>query len=271
MTILKQSINFFLISIITATAYAGEVVEVISKDLTSSENAEETLKFLFSDGFMKMSTDQENDVIFNSQSRNMMIISHAEKSYMIFDENTASNIKSEIDKAMEEALAQVPPEQRAMVERMMKQQMGNMNGGAPQMQMEMPKAEIRKVGRSDTINGISCEYYEAYTGNEKDMELCVADWDDIDASENMRNSFMAMGEMMEGFLEQISQMAPMMQSNDNPFAYLKEMDGYPILSRQFSNGVATEETVLKSITEQDIDKNEFNPPEGYNKQDIMGM
>ncbi len=30
-----------------------------------------------------------------------MIISHAEKSYMIFDENTASNIKSEIDKAME--------------------------------------------------------------------------------------------------------------------------------------------------------------------------
>ena len=270
-TILKQSINFFLISIMTATAYAGEVVEVISKDLTSSENAEETLKFLFSDGFMKMSTDQENDVIFNSQSRNMMIISHAEKSYMIFDENTASNIKSEIDKAMEEALAQVPPEQRAMVERMMKQQMGNMNGGAPQMQMEMPKAEIRKVGRSDTINGISCEYYEAYTGNEKDMELCVADWDDIDASENMRNSFMAMGEMMEGFLEQISQMAPMMQSNDNPFAYLKEMDGYPILSRQFSNGVATEETVLKSITEQDIEKNEFNAPEGYNKQDMMGM
>jgi oligoendopeptidase F len=107
----------------TATAYAGEVVEVISKGLTSSENAEETLKFLFSDVFMKMSTDQENDVIFNSQSRNMMIISHAEKSYMIFDENTASNIKSEIDKAMEEALAQVPPEQRAMVERMMKQQM----------------------------------------------------------------------------------------------------------------------------------------------------
>ncbi len=108
---------------------------------------------------MKMSTDKENDVILNSQSRNMMIISHAEKSYMIFDENTASNIKSEIDKAMEEALAQVPPEQRAMVERMMKQQMGNMNGGAPQMQMEMPKAEIQKVGRSDTINGISCEYY----------------------------------------------------------------------------------------------------------------
>ncbi len=66
MTILKQSINFFLISIMTATAYAGEVVEVISKDLTSSENAEETIKFLFSDGFMKMSTDQENDVIFKS-------------------------------------------------------------------------------------------------------------------------------------------------------------------------------------------------------------
>lgn len=270
MTILKQSINFFLITIITAAAYAGEVVEVISKDLTSSEKAEETLKFLFSDGFMKMSTDPENDVIFNSAEQNMMVISHAEKSYMIFDKNTASSIKSEIDKAMEEALAQVPPEQRAMVERMMKQQMQGM-GGAPQMQMEMPKTDVRETGRSDTVNGIPCEYFEAYTGNEKDMELCVADWSDIDASENMRNSFMAMGEMMEGFLEQISEMAPMMQSNDNPFAYLKEMNGYPILSRQFSNGVAVEEAILKSITEQDIDKNEFNAPEGYNKQDMMGM
>ena len=49
------------------------------------------------------------------------------------------------------------------------------------------------------------------------------------------------------------------------------MDGSPILSRQFSNGVATEETVIKSIIEQDIEKNEFNAPEGYNKQDMMGM
>ena len=65
-------------------------------------------------------------------------------------------------------------------------------------------------------------------------------------------------------------MAPM-QSNDNPFAYLKEMDGYPILSRQFSNGIATEETTLKSIVEQDINQNEFAAPEGYTKQDMIGM
>lgn len=49
MTILKQSIIFFLISIMTAITYAGKVVEVISKDLISSENTEETLNFLLSD------------------------------------------------------------------------------------------------------------------------------------------------------------------------------------------------------------------------------
>ena len=271
MTTFKQTLSAVLFGIFSTSLYAGEVVEVTSKDLTSANGAEETLKFLFSEGFMKMSADPENDVIFNSADQNMMIISHPEKSYMIFDKNTASNIKSEIDKAMEEALAQVPPEQRAMVERMMKQQMQGMGGGAPQMQMEMPKAEIRETGRSDTVNGIACNYYENYMGSEKEMELCVADWSDIDASENMRNSFMAMGEMMEGFLQQLSEMAPMMQSNDNPFAYLKEMNGYPILSREFSNGVAVEETVLKSITEQDIDASEFNAPAGYNKQDMMGM
>ena len=61
----------------TEIAYAGKLVEVISKDLISSENTDKTLNFLLSDWFMKMATDQENDFIFNSQSWNMMVISHA--------------------------------------------------------------------------------------------------------------------------------------------------------------------------------------------------
>lgn len=269
MTIMKQLFTLILFCIYGTTLNAGEVVEMTSKDLTSPNKAAETLEFLFSDGFMKMSTDEQNDVIFNSDDANMMVLSHAEKSYFIFNKDTASNIKSEIDKVMEEALAQVPPEQRAMVEEMMKKQMQGM-GAAPEAQAAAPKVDFSKVGRSDNINGYSCEYYEVTSNGQKEAELCLTSWSNIDASDNMQNSFKAMSEMMEGFLEQISQFAPT-QKNDNPFSYLKEMDGYPVLSRQFSNGVATNETILKSITEKDIDQSIFNAPEGYTKQEMMGM
>ena len=103
---IKQTLTVIFLCLITTTLHVGEVVEVISKDLTAPNKAAETLKFLFSDGFMKMSADEENDVVFNSDERNMLVISHDEKTYLVFDENTASNIKSEIDKAMEEALSQ---------------------------------------------------------------------------------------------------------------------------------------------------------------------
>ena len=81
----------------------------------------------------------------------------------------------------------------------MKKQMGSM-GGAPQAQIELPKTDIRKIGRSDNVNGYAYEYYESFSNGQKEAEFCVASWDDIDASENMRNSFIAMSEMMEGFL-----------------------------------------------------------------------
>lgn len=269
MTIIKQSFTFLLFCLISTTLNAGEVVEVTSKDLTAKNPTEETLKFFFSDGFMKMNSDEDSDFIFNGNDSNMMVISHSNKTYMVFDQSTASNIKNEIDKVMEEALAQVPPEQRAMVEQMMKKQMQGM-GAAPQAQAEEPKTEIREAGRSDIINGYACDYYEAYNSNQKDAEFCIASWSSIGASDNIQKSFIGMSEFMEGFLKQISQLAPM-KTNDNPFAYMKEMNGYPVFTRNFSKGAATDETTLKSITQQDIDKSFFIAPADYTKQDIMGM
>ena len=267
---LKRIALSILVLLLSANmSFSGEVVEIITKDLKNSSDGEEKVRMLFSKGLMKMSTSDENEMIFNAAAKNMTIISHNDKSYIVMDQNTGSAIKTEMEKAMEQALAQVPPEQRAMVENMMKQRMASM--GAPQVpEVETSQTEMRKTSRSETVNGYDCTFYEAYNGDQKEGELCVASWSELDASDNIQNSFKSMSEFMEGFLDQFKQFAPN-QMDNNPFTYMKEIGGFPVLSTQYSDGEPTYQSTLSSITEQDIEDSAFQPPEGYKLQNMMGM
>lgn len=267
-------ISILLCSIFTSPLSAGEIVEISEKDLKNPNAAISTMRFLFSENFMKMTGEDGSDMIFNSDEKNMLIISHPDKSYTTFDQNTVSNVKSEIDKAMEQALAQVPPEQRAMVEQMMQNRMGGMSGmpnmgGQAPVEITMPKIEFRETNRSDTINGYDCQYYESFEDGQKDGEHCVASWSELGVSDNIQNSFTAMAEMMEGFLEQFRQMSGTNAEN-NMLAYLKDMEGYPVLSRQYSGGEAVRESRLSSIITEDIDPAAFLAPDGYREQNLMG-
>ena len=227
------------------------------------------MQVLFSEGNMKMKGMEGTEMIFDSSAQNMTVISHKEKSYMVFDKSTAGSVKSQMDAAMEKALAQVPPEQRAMVEKMMKQRMSAM-GGQQQMQAPQVKTEIKKTGKNDTINGYSCDYYEAYRGDQKQGEYCITSWSDLDVGDDIQTSFKNMAEFMKGFMEDLSKMSPV-RMDDNPFSYMNEMDGFPVLSRQYSNGQATHESMLSSISNQDIDESEFMAPESYKQRNLMGQ
>lgn len=263
-----------ILMLTSSPLWAGEIVEITEIDLKNQNAPESIMQFLFSDKFMKMKGQDDTDMIFNNETKTMLIVSHADRSYMTFDQNTVSDMQSSIQSAMEQALANVPPEQRAMVEEMMKNRMGGMGGmpnmGAPApVEIEMPKIEFRETSRSDTVNGYDCTYYDSFENNQKDGEHCIATWAELGVSNNIQNSFTSMAEMMEGFLEQFRQMSGSNAEN-NMLTYLKDMEGYPVLSRQFSNGEAVRESRLSSIAEQDFDDSEFMPPSGYSEQTLMG-
>lgn len=261
--------SILLMTFCTTSLQAGEIIEIVIKDFKNSAATEETMQFLLSDGFMKMSSDKNTDMIFNYDEQNMSIISHEDKSYMILDKNTGSSIKNEMEKMMEEALANVPPEQRAMMENMMKQRMSQMLG-SQETKIEMPKTDFRATNRNDTINGYDCVYYEVLKNDQKESEYCVASWSELDASDNIKNSFTNMAKFMESFLEQIRKMSPV-QVDSNPFSIMEEMNGFPVLTRQYSKGKISEETTLSSIIEKDIPDSVFQMPEGYKKQSLMGQ
>ncbi len=54
---------------------------------------------------------------------------------------------------------------------------------------------------------------------------------------------------------------------DNPFQMMNEIEGFPVVTRQFEHGRATEETALKSATREALDDELFAPPAGYEEID----
>ena len=70
-------------------------------------------------------------------------------------------------KQMEAELAQMPPEQRKMMEQMMKGRMGGAPGGAP-------KATVREKSRGEKVGQFVCVHYEVLTGGQLSQEVWAA-------------------------------------------------------------------------------------------------
>ena len=145
---------------------------------------------------------------------------------------------------MQKALEEMPPEQRAMAEQMMKQHI-------PAPAPERPPMTVKKTGNSDSINGFGCDYYEVHQEGAKIRELCVTGWEDIDGGRESADSMLAMADFFEKMAESFSAGSGMdvMGEQRELFQHMRELKGYPVLSREFDEtGRLESESRLKSAT-----------------------
>jgi hypothetical protein len=252
--------------------FAGSVMELVTTEYHDGPPVIGTVEISTQDGVSRMevtsvSNDESGGMIFREKGREFIAIDHEEKEYYLIDEDAMERIGAQLSSAMQqmqEALADMPPEQRAMAEQMMKQHVP-----AP---MEAPEPmTVRKTGAGDTINGFDCQYYEVQQQGAKIRELCVTDWDKIDGGREAADSMLAMAGFFDRMAEQFSSGSGMdvMGQQRELFQHMRELGGYPVLTREFDDsGGLVSESRLKSAGTSDIDPAFFNPPRGYQKKDL---
>ncbi len=128
---------------------------------------------------MRMDEGQKSSVIYDTASSTMTVIEHKERRYFRFDQNTINKLGSQVSAAQAELkaqLAQLPPEQRAMME--------NMTGGLKQsLESNLSQTEVSNPGKTETINGIKCRVMVYRVGGNTEYELCLADPEDVGVSQ----------------------------------------------------------------------------------------
>jgi len=269
-----------LLILLASPLAAGVVYEIEVTDHAAGEPS--TTELAAEGKMLKMSiapgrTSGRGEMIFRGDRREMVVVDHDDKSYVVMDEATAKQLADQLGgvsdqmkeamKRVEEQLKNVPEDQRAMVEKMLKERMPNMGGNAP----SRPANEYKRTGQRATKAGYPCVRYDVLRGGEKVREMWVTDWDNVEGAREVREAMLDMADFFEQIMSSLSEslggLGPAF-GGDSPFDGLREMDGFPVVVREFDGGELESESTLRSARRRTLDPADFEPPAGYKRRSM---
>ncbi len=265
------------------TSDTGVVYEIETTHHSGARGSAETTRMsILTPNLLKMNfVSQEGgssdairgDIVFRGDRREIVVIDHRERSYMVFDKKTIDDMGKQLNevKAMTEkmnipqaALDQMPEEQRKKLEAMMGK--GQSTGTS-----KVAEVEYKNTGETATKNGYPCVKYEVTRNGKMFQELWLTDWDNVEGGQAAQVVFAEMA----GFLKEMMSAVGDILGGSDLFGGSKsvdsftELDGIPVVSRQYDGGELESESVLRSASRQTLDPTAFEPPAGYKRRTMM--
>jgi hypothetical protein len=247
----------------TMACQAGLVINMESRDLREGKAAQ-TMKMYISGKMINMDVvteEHKGTTIFRGDKDLFWTIDHQNKEYTEITRETMEAMGRSMGAAldqMKEQMANMPAEQRAMMEQMMQGQTEMMNQAASK------PLTLKKTGKKKKIGGFACTLYECYQGEEKVREMWMTDWKGITGGTEATEAFEAMSRFFKSLVE-THKNSPFAQMLDNPYAQANTVNGFPVLVTEIENGVAAYETLFKGIEKMSVKADIFEPPKGYKR------
>ncbi len=257
------------LALILTTGYtlAGQVTTVHFQEKEPGSTDSQSGTMRFRDNLMRMEIAREGDdgpniIIFRGDKSLLWVVDEKEKSYFQMDRATVERMSDRISGALkqyESQLAQLPPEQRAQLEKMLK---GRLPRPAPK-----EKVEIRKTGETATLEGYPCVRHDIYRGSTKDSEIWATDLANVQGAHNFSALLRSIGEFWEPIMDSFP-------GGSNPgeldFAALGGLQGFPIVVKNFdSEGRVSNEVHMTEITVKDMPDSIFEVDPSYKLRDPM--
>jgi hypothetical protein len=204
---------------------------------------------------------EKQAVVFDGAKQVLWVVNYDQKSYNEMTKADVDRLGGQMSDAtaqMQAQLKNLPPEQRAQVEAMMKGRGMAGRGGEPS-----PKTEYRKTG-TDTVGKWTCDKYEGYQNSQKTSEVCAADPKTL--------GFAAADvQISKQLAEFFRKLAP--QNADRVFTLGSAEDqgfvGVPVRRVTF-RGQQQTITELVDVSRQTFAASAFEVPAGFKKEAIGG-
>ena len=220
--------------------------------------------------------ETKSSVIFLGETDEMYMIDHEKKSYIVMDRESVeamANQMSEAMQKMQQAMAQIPPEQRAMMEKMMKDKMA----GDPNYKPPSPPV-VTSLGQNGNVNGISCEWKQVTRDDVLEEKACVCNQNEIAGGPEM----VALAHEMRDFAEGLTKLANSVSSmpmlggggtmGDFAMAMTADLGGFSLISEHYDGeGKLMRRSTFESADEVSVADEEFVPPSGYKRQTFADL
>ena len=254
------SILAAMLATLAATgAFAGAYLESANVD-SGSKGPPDVNRLWFDGGRMRSENGSKGEgavAIFKNKA--MYILDPKTKSYRIIDKATVDQMASRLAdarKKLEASMKDMPPERRAMMEKMM----GQMGGAGT-----APKRVLKNTGRSETVGGIKCAVWEASEAGKKAEELCAAAPGAVPGGDEMMKTLKEVADMFKGFTQNLGGG----NRAENAWRDLETINGVPIMTRSFDDGgKVTSENRLNVARKESVAASQFEVPAGYTEKKI---
>ncbi|MEX2494863.1 MAG: DUF4412 domain-containing protein [Woeseia sp.] len=255
-------------------AFAGTVLELETTEYRGGQRLSGTVEISTRDGMSRVEVSagdgsETSSIIFRNDKRELTALDHEQREYYVLDEATIEQMGSRLSGAMQQmqdALADLPPDQRAMAERMMKQRL-------PEAAAEpiRPPTTLHSTGNRDEASGYDCQWHEVHQQGRKIRDLCVTDWDNIEGGRDAADSMLSMAGFFEDMAAAFSGSSgiDLFGGQKEMFRNMRELDGYPVVTREYdASGKLESESRLVSSSTEDLDADLFEPPQDYRRQKL---
>lgn len=258
----------------TLPIFAGVVVEVEITAHGDSPAKKSSMEMMVEQQMVKIVTSGDDPdpgaMIFRGDQSRLLVIDDEQRTYQVLNEEIAAELRDRMGGPMDEQLnmarrklekqlGELSEEQRQGLERAL----GYPEGGAQNIFGEEQQAvEVRKIGDRATHAGLPCVRWDVTRGGETVTELWITDWRHVEDGATLKKAFQNLSEFFDGLAEHGFQDTEGL----NFYRYIHEIDGFPVVTRNFSNGELEEESILRRVQRQVLSTKAFELPPGYRLQ-----
>jgi len=208
-----------------------------------------------------VSEGRKMSFVYLADQQIVRMIDHERQTYTEMTQADFDRISAQLEK-MREQFAQMPPQQRAMMEKMMKGKLGALADAEP-----IEPVKYRRGDGETSINGFDCAWYDGYRGDKLESQMCAIDFADVDVRATDFAIFGKMGDFL-------SQLAPQMSDRFSLWSGTLEdketLPGVPAEQTSYENGRPATRSTLERLERTTIEEARYQSPDGYKKQKMMG-
>lgn len=268
MSPLKMKLSAVILLTVLVSSLSAGVLVVSAQTSTLRPDQKETTQIYVDADRLRIETKggaMSHVVIFRQDKQLFWMIDSKDGSYMEMRKEDVQQIQATMNesmKALEAQMKNLPPEQRQMMEQMMK---GKMSTATPK---KAPQGAYKKTASGEKVNQWICDKYEGYFEGKKIKELWTTDWKQFGLSAEEFNVFKEIGEFFEG----LAKNAPMTFDKVGSEEWAKEQGyaGIPVKTLSYLDGQLQGTMEITAARRQDFNASLFDLPAGLKKKEFPG-
>jgi hypothetical protein len=242
--------------------HAGTVLEITDRNLANK--SESQARTYAQAGKMRIESGGPQDSFAIFRDETIYTFDPKQKTYVAMDRATIKRLAEQLNpalKLLQEQLANMPPEQRAQMERSL---------GIKLPDSKQSPEEVRKTARTATIAGHACKISEIVQDGVVQAEACVVPAADLQGGKELFEVAIKVSTLLKDMVDSID--LPMLkQMASRQMENFDRLGGVPVLTRTFDQGQPIQETTMKSIRSEPLADNLFAIPADYKQQDMSKL